>query len=247
MRGTIGMKRILITRSVEDNARWAEDLRAADLQPVELPCIRCEPIPESAALLALELARCDWLALTSRRGARAVAALAPGGLPDGISVAAVGAASADAARAVLGHCDLVSPEQTGHSLAIALAECASERVLLAGAQDGLPDLRDGLTTRGVECVLVPVYRTHPAVPSGTRAPVEADAVFLASPSAVEGLMAQTDLPATVAIVTLGPATSAAAQAAGLTVAAEAAGRDLPAMIHAWRSLDAAHQPPDRRS
>ncbi|MDP6539672.1 MAG: uroporphyrinogen-III synthase [Planctomycetota bacterium] len=240
------MKRVLLTRAAEDNARWAERLRAADIEPVELACLRCEVLPGRAPELERALAGAAWLALTSRRGAAAVASLT-GGPPEGVAVAAVGPATAAEARASLGRCDLVAPRGDARSLAAAIAERAppaAARVVIAGARDGLADLRDGLTDRAVKWAFVPVYRTLPAAPAPRRARPAVDAVFLASPSAVEGLTALAEIPPTAAVIALGPRTRAAALAAGLEVAAQARGRDLASMLEAWRSLPT--DPPEPR-
>ena len=55
-------------------------------------------------------------------------------------------------------------------------------------------------------------------------------ILVASPSAVEGLLNQADVPEQSAIVTIGPVTSEAVRAAGLTVAAEAARPSLDGLL-----------------
>jgi len=69
--------RVLITRSEDDSAEWAEELERRGARPVLLPCIRSEPIdtPELRAALSKAVASADWLVLTSRRGAEACARL----------------------------------------------------------------------------------------------------------------------------------------------------------------------------
>ena len=62
--------------------------------------------------------------------------------------------------------------------------------------------------------------------------MDVDAIFLASPSAVAGLLARAHVPESVSIITIGPSTTRAAREAGLRVAGEAAGRDLEGMIEA---------------
>ena len=67
--------RVLITRSEDDSAEWAEELERRGARPVLLPCIRSEPIdtPELRAALSEAVAGADWLVLTSRRGVEACA------------------------------------------------------------------------------------------------------------------------------------------------------------------------------
>src|SRR5436190_4795798 len=123
--------RVLITRSEDDSAEWAEELERRGACPVLLPCIRSEPIdtPELRAALANAVAGADWLVLTSRRGVEACTRLlapraaardgdaaaasqaraAPhaAALSARTRVATVGASTANEARERLGRADLV--------------------------------------------------------------------------------------------------------------------------------------------
>ena len=82
---------------------------------------------------------------------------------------------------------------------------------------------------------IAVYRTLVAQaeePRGDITNMDVDTIFLASPSAVAGLLARTHVPKNVQIITIGPSTTLAAHEAGLHVDGEAAGRDLEGMIEA---------------
>jgi uroporphyrinogen-III synthase len=83
-------RRLLLTRSAEDTADWAEALAAEGATTVDLPCIQSEAIaaPALAAQLADALAAADWLVLTSRRGVDALAALLKAALHDAQALAA---------------------------------------------------------------------------------------------------------------------------------------------------------------
>lgn len=95
------------------------------------------------------------------------------------------------------------------------------RVLFAGAEGARRLLVDEL---GAD--FVALYRTR-TLPSAE--PVRGDLVVLASPSAARALAALTrDLP----VVTIGPETTAASEAAGLRVAAEASAPDLDGLVSA---------------
>jgi len=230
-------RRVLLTRSHEDNQRWAEALSARGILPVVLTCLATEPRPEAAEELARELALCDWLALASRRAAQAAALLLPGGLPKRLRVACVGTATAAEARAVFGRADLVAALGTGAALGAELAAARPRpaRVLVAAALEGRRDVEDALEAAGIEARRVAVYRTQPTEPAEERLELGAlalDAIFLASPSAVRGLLNQALPPAGVPIVTLGPSTSEAARAAGLSVRAEARTRGLEGLLAA---------------
>ncbi len=229
---------VLVTRAAEDAAPWAERLAALGARPVVFPCLVCEARDDAPtrAALAAALDGASWLALTSRRGVEAVARLAPGGVPAGVAIAAVGPATAEAARALLGRCDLVAAEGTGAALAEALRDAlvagapgaapgaAPPKVAIAAADRAGRHLERVLEPAGVTVARVAVYRTVPAPPETPRVALDAlgvDTILLASPSAVAGLVHRAVVPGGAAIVTIGPSTSEAARAHGLLVCAEA--------------------------
>ncbi|MEM7310533.1 MAG: uroporphyrinogen-III synthase [Planctomycetota bacterium] len=229
--------RVLLTRSHDDNRTWAELLRTRGFEPITLGCIQTSPLPEAADALANDLDWCDWLTLSSRRAVRAVEGLFPGELPARIQVACVGPATAAEAKRVFGHVDRVAPDGTGRSLGVELAAALprSARVLVAAAQEGRVDIEDVLRPAGIDVRRVAVYRTSPMEHGGAPlrlADLALDAVFLASPSAVRGLLNQTSVPGEVAVVALGPTTAEAARRAGLTVHAEAKTRGLDGLVEA---------------
>jgi uroporphyrinogen-III synthase len=219
--------RVLLTRSADDSAEWAEELERRGVRPVLLPCIRSEPIdtPELRAAFATAIAGADWLVLTSRRGVEACARLLA--LPSRARVATVGAATADAARALLGRADLVgggSAAALGEALASDARFTAGARVVLALATNARDGLEQVLAAAGARCTRLDVYRTIPAPPTTPRRALSslgAERVVLASPSAASGFVHQVDLDVPVAIYTIGPSTTAAARALGLDVTAEA--------------------------
>lgn len=222
-------RRVLLTRSEEDNAEWAGKLAARGTAPVALACIHCEPIdtPALRADLAAAAADADWLAFTSRRGVEAFAALHPARLPRA-HVAVVGATTAAAARERLGRADLVGRDGTAASLGATLASegdlAHRPRVLLALAENAGDALERALTAAGARCTRFSVYRTVPAPPAATKRALSAlgaDNVIFASPTAVQGFLAQVAVDVPVKVYTIGPSTSAAARAAGLDVTAEA--------------------------
>jgi uroporphyrinogen-III synthase len=262
--GEAAGRTVLITRSAEDCEAWAADLSRRGARPLVFPCIGCEPIrdPATEASLREGLRGADWLALTSARGAEAVAGLAAE-LPLRLPVAVVGDKTAAAARELLGRVDLVAAAGTARSLAGDLAARwrrdssaplrafsprapaaparsrrdgdAPLRLLVAGAEHGRRDIEEALAAIDAEVTRVAVYRTVPAAEQEPREDLAAlgvDTIFLASPSAVAGLLARARVPEGAAVITIGPTTSEAARAGGLRVAGEAAGRGLQAMIEA---------------
>ena len=230
-------RRVLLTRSREDNRAWSEELFARGLAPLELACLTAATRPEAAEELARELPSCDWLVLPSRRAVQALKELHPAGLPPAVRVACVGPSTAVEAQLAFGRAEKLAPHGTGHSLGVELAASLprSARVLVAGALEGRVDVEDVLRPAGIDVRRVAVYRTLPAPRAAALLRLDdlaLDAVFLASPSAVRGLLNQALPPRRAAIVTLGPSTSEAARAAGLAVHAEAQSRDLDGLLAA---------------
>ena len=230
---------MLLTRAPEDAAPWADALEARGATALTLPCITSEPITDAGTTgrLRAAVAAADWLALQSQRGVTAVHAMLSHGLPAGLRVAAVGPGTAHAAARWLGRLDLIAMPATSDGLARTLAAKAgadARRVVLAMAEGGRTDAERVLTAAGFRVELIPVYRTIPAPPAPRKFDPSAagvDVIVLASPSAVTGLLNQA-LPSPARIVTIGPATSDAARAAGLAVAAEARQPDLEGILEA---------------
>jgi uroporphyrinogen-III synthase len=238
-------RRVLLTRSEEDCAKWAKRLARHGADAVALPCIRCEPIatPASKAVLAAAVPSTDWLVFTSRRGVEAFAALDPPALPAQCRIAVVGAATAEAAKTELGRADVVGGG-TAAALGATLADLGElilhPRVLLAVAENAGDAVERTLEAAGAQCVRLEVYRTVPAPPAEPRRPLSTlrvDNVVLASPSAVTGFVHQVDVDAPVRFYTIGPSTTAAARHAGLPVTAEAREPSFEGILEAmqWRS------------
>ncbi len=233
---------VLLTRSAEDCAQWARQLEAADATAVILPCIRCERLDAEAVRerIAIELPRTDWLVFTSQRGVEAFAALHDARLPGHVQIAAVGAATADAAVVRFGHADLVGEQGTAASVAQALEARLTDpgaRLLIAVAENAGRTLEDVLEPAGAICTRLDVYRTVPAreiEPKHALSALGANNIFLASPSAVTGLTNQVELDTPAAVFTIGPATYAAAEAAGLTVTGQARRPSLEGLMEAMR-------------
>ena len=242
-------RRVLITRAEEDATRWALRLARLGATPVVFPCIMCEFLDdvETAAALRAAVAKSGWLVLTSARGAEAVARSLGGSLPGKIQVAAVGPATARAAEDYLAEPHLVSSAGTSLGLGRALAgriigePGIPERgavvagVVVAGAAEGRDEVERTLSANGIAVIRVNVYRTVPLPAIGERdrrTLVDVDDVLLASPSAVTGLLNRAIVRPHARVITIGPTTSLAAQAAGLRVAAEARTPTLEGMLEA---------------
>lgn len=239
-------RRVLLTRSEEDCAEWAERLLAHGAHAVALPCIHAETLdsPALRATLAAAAAAADWIAFTSRRGVEAFVALGAHAHARA-KIAVVGAGTALAAENALGRVDLVGRGGTAAALAATLvadgALAARPHVLLALAENAGDVLERELTRAGARCTRLDLYRTVPAPAGATKRAMStlgADNVLLASPSAVAGFVHQVELDVPVRIYTIGPSTTAAARAHGLAVTAEAREPSLEGILEAmqWQKI-----------
>ncbi len=235
--------RILLTRSDRGCEQWAARVRARGGVPVSFPCITRVPIALdelNADRLRDSVNKANWLALTSPFGAELAARLLDNSLPSRVAVAVVGPATAGVARREFGRADLVADGGTGAALAAQLLRrlpvpAESEpRIVIVAAEGALGDLEQTLTPRGAIVERFAVYRTEPGPPLERRERFASaiDVVLLASPSAVDGLRARAELAPEIPIVTIGPTTTAAVEAAGMQVAAQADHRSLEAMLEA---------------
>jgi uroporphyrinogen-III synthase len=236
--------RVLLTRSDEDCAEWAEALARHGIESVALPCIRCEIIdtPALRAALATTAATADWLVFTSRRGIEAFVTLGAN-VPRHAGIAVVGAATAVAAEERLGYVSLVG-RGTGAALAALLVREGDlshrPKVVMAVAENAGDTFERAVEAAGAHCVRHDVYRTVPAPLAAAKRPLSAlrvDNVLLASPSAALGFVHQVDTDVPAGFVTIGPSTTAAAKRLGVTVTAEAREPSLDGMLEAmqWRN------------
>ncbi|MGH7654338.1 MAG: uroporphyrinogen-III synthase [Gemmatimonadaceae bacterium] len=244
MTAPLAGRRVLVTRALEDAAAWADRLAALGADPVILPCIRTELLDDAATRtqLAAALRDADWLCIMSPRGADAVARIA-GPLASAIRVAVVGTATAHAVVAALGRQPYVASGGTSRALGeellreIKMDVAARPRVVVASSLGGRRDAEDTLGRGGIAVTRVDVYRTIPAGRAGAPRDLAGEGigdVLLASPSAVEGLLNQAAFPGATRLFTIGPTTSAAVIAAGLSVSGEAMRPDLDSLVEAMQ-------------
>jgi uroporphyrinogen-III synthase len=238
-------KRLVLTRSAADNARWAPALRELGAEVIELECIRTE-LTGAGEKLTAELEAADWVVLASRKGAEAAAKILElTGAPDFAQprLACVGGATALAAKPLFGAPECLAPGGTMASLATELSARLQDEFhqvnLELAAEGGRRDLEPSFTDSPHEVRRLELYRTHaakspedppPPLARLTGGPV--DLVLLASPSAWIGLNGLASLPKFLPCVTLGPTTSAALVEAGRRPRAEAQSRDLRGLIDA---------------
>ena len=202
--------RVLLTRERGRNDELARRLRALGHEAVECPLIATRPLGDDPVVVD----GYDWVVVTSVVGARELRRRMRG-RPS--RVAAIGRATAEA----LGGADLVPEISTQEGLLAELPRPAG-RVLFAGAAAARRLLVDEL-----DADFVALYRTdelRPELP-------QHDLAVLASASAARAY-AQAGAPA--AAVSIGPRTSTAARAAGVTIVAEATTQDVEGLARAFQ-------------
>jgi uroporphyrinogen III methyltransferase/synthase len=156
--------RILVTRPAAQADELAGLLRARGLTPVVVPTVAIDAASTTAELDAMlvSLVGASWLFFTIAIVAEALAArLSANGhpLPDGLRVAAVGPATANALRAAAIRVDHVPGDYVTVAIADGLGDVREQRVVLARADAATPGLRDTLVERGAIVEEVVAYRT----------------------------------------------------------------------------------------
>jgi uroporphyrinogen-III synthase len=243
-------RRILVTRSASQTAKLSNGLCALGAIPVEVPVLEIIP-PESYAPLddALRhLDQFDWLILTSTNALRAVCArcarfgVNPAGA-EGLNVAAVGQATAGAARHFGFHVAVVPEAQVAEGLVLALGEIVrGKRVLLPRAAVARDLIPEALREAGATVNVVDAYRNvlPEAAPEQLRLALAQgiDAATFTSSSSVTHLaeaarLAEIAWPfAGVPAVSIGPITSHTLWNLGWAPEVEANPYDIPGLISA---------------
>ncbi len=201
--------RVIVTRPAGQEHELSARLEELGHEVIHCPLIRLEPLSGDP----IDLAGYDWVVVTSANGARELRRRVVGPWP---RVAAIGRATAEA----LGHADLVAGVSTQEGLVAAMPPSPG-RVLVAAAEDARPYLAEALSAD-----VVALYRTHPLRPDPAPAG-EICVLMSASAARAFGALA-TGIPA----VSIGPVTTREAEAAGVTVVAEADPHDLDGLVAA---------------
>lgn len=199
--------RVAVTTTSDRAPHVAALVEARGLVPVVLPCIRIEPpTTEARALLRAAAPDADWILVTS---ARAVRSVWPGGDMPSVPVAAVGPASADAAREAGGRVELIGDAGAANLAALLVDKVAGKTVVFPHARAADPATAAALRSAGAEVVAVSAYDTVPIAPAAD--PV--DAIVLGSPSALEGWTSTRTLDG-LTVAVMGETTAAAVRALG---------------------------------
>jgi len=223
-------RRVLLTRSADDNAEWARELQLRGFIPIECACLEEVRLDDDIDL-AGEFERADWITCSSRRAVDALHATARL-VPARIRLAAIGPATEERMRELFGRCDCVSSNGSAADLGAELVRLGARHVMVTAARGGLFDIERTLMEAGRTATRIELYEIQPI---GGELPIEAldaDIAFFASPSAVRAFAARGSLPSGCTVISIGPTTTAALRAAGLPVHVESQTRDLHGMISA---------------
>jgi uroporphyrinogen III methyltransferase/synthase len=232
-------RRIVVTRASERAGTLADRLREAGADVVEMPATRISPLDASPLRDAIRrLPSYQHVLFTSQTAVgffwdalRAVSldarALA------GLTVTAIGPATADA---LLSHGiapDVIPDRFVAEGVVDALRDRVDGAHMLYPAAEGGRDvLPDGLRAAGATVDVVHLYRSEPI--RGAVTAKHVDLVTFTSASTVTGYVeAVGDEQARRApAATIGPITSEAARAAGITVAIESPTASISALVEA---------------
>jgi uroporphyrinogen-III synthase len=245
-------RRILVTRAVQQAGKLSDGLKALGAEPVEVPVLEIrapdsfEPLDKAIG----NLSSFEWLILTSANTVQTVAARCKLLHVDvselkALKVAAVGSATAEAARKADFRVTVVPESYNSEGLVAALGDSViGKRVLLARAQVARDVIPDALKAMGAHMTVVDAYVT--GLPDGARETLISalktgvDAATFTSSSSVRNL-AEVALEAGihfpfegVAAISIGPVTSATLREHGWVPMAEAATSDIPGLIEALR-------------
>ena len=241
--------RILVTRASHQAGKLSEALRAAGVEPVEVPVLEIQP-PTSYDPLDQALRNLfsyDWVILTSANTVRviveraAVLKIPLRGLSS--HIAAIGQATAEAAQHAGLHVTLTPESYVAESMVAALSSrVQGKRVLLARAAIARDIIPDALRSAGANVNVVDAYRNgipssapeqlREAVASGIDAATfssSSSATHLAEVARVAGIAFPL---AGVKAISIGPVTSGTLRELRWEPAAEASPHDIPGLVAA---------------
>jgi uroporphyrinogen-III synthase len=248
MAGVLAGRRIVVTRRPEQAGGLTAALVALGAEVQEIPLVELAPPSDPAPLAraVAEIAAYDWVALTSANAAEALAGAldrVARPLPATVRLASVGPSTSRAVREKLGVDPVLEPPSDfraeGLLRAFEPVDLAGSRVLLPVSDRARDVLAQGLRARGALVDVVVAYRTLAPAAAGDALAgalrAGADLVALASPSAVEALVAAPAARAAkCAVAVIGPVTEHAARAAGLDVRVVASPATAEALVEAIR-------------
>jgi uroporphyrinogen-III synthase len=204
--GRLDGRVVATTRAADPEDALVTRLLAEGARVVIWPTIAIDEPQDAQPLLdaAGSLEAYDWVAFTSPRGVRALAAHAPPPQAGRPRVAAVGGATAAALAKAGWPADVVASGEGARALAETMdagGPVRGRRILFPAGSLARSTLEDALRVKGAEVDRVEAYRTLMVPPDAARVRADlgsgVDVVTFASPSAVQALSEAlgADLPA----------------------------------------------------
>jgi uroporphyrinogen-III synthase len=242
MRHSLAGRRVVVTRFELDDGPLATGLRRAGAEPIVVPLIGIDPVPEDRTEPVRALRDFDWIAFTSANGVRMFWARLDSSDRAAFrghrGIAAVGPATARAVAATGATSALTAPEFVAESLVEALGDVAGKKILWPRAAGARSVLSDTFRARGAEVNERILYDTVAlSVPDETRGLVlDADAITFTSPSSVHAFVACFGIDVAPRVACIGPVTADAARASGLTVHAVGSVFTLDGMVRALTEM-----------
>jgi uroporphyrinogen III methyltransferase/synthase len=243
--------RIAVTRPPGQAAALIAGLHQLGAEAVSTPTITIADPPDISPLRgAIErLDSYDWLVFTSVNGVeRFWRELEAGGresLPEGMLVAAIGPATAEALVARGSQPQVVPEEYVAEAVAdalVAFGDLAGRRVLLPRASGARQVLPERLRAAGADVDEVIAYESQPDAEGilGLREALERDAVdmitFTAASTVRHWVEASGSELGRARVAVIGPITARAARAAGLRVDVEAREYTVAGLVEAIREF-----------
>jgi uroporphyrinogen III methyltransferase / synthase len=253
-------QRIVVTRTREQASQLSHQLAELSAEVLEIPTIKIVPTDRKQELAEglLELNSYDWLVFTSPNGVvmffesffKAFEDMRDIG---GVRIAAVGPATAAKLKELHLKVDLMPEEYLTLKIAKAFADFESIenlKILLMRAQVANRELPEALEALGAIVDDVACYKTVPETEDLNGAAAKlledgADWITFTSSSTVENFHARFDLPALlkkfprIKLASIGPETSKALAALGLTFTIEAKQHTIDGLVDALKKYQTA--------
>ncbi len=240
--------RVLVTRAPSPRSSLASALAAAGAEVVEAPATRIEPLdPGCVRAPIAHLDAYDWIIFTSQNGVELFwAALRDVGLDTralaALRVAAVGPATAASLLQRGIAVDLTPERFVAEGVLEALGDrddVSGRRVLYVAAEGARDVLPNGLRAMGARVDVAPIYRSvaddsgRDAIRAFCGGATDRALAAFTSASAVRVFAeAAGEAKGRIAAASIGPATTAAAREAGMTVCVEATQSTIPSLVEA---------------
>ncbi|MCH2109185.1 MAG: uroporphyrinogen-III C-methyltransferase [Polyangiaceae bacterium] len=243
-------RRVLVPRPRHQAKETAVALRARGADPLMHPAIELTQAPDPGLVerTLAQVDRYDWVVFTSANGARVFCDYLGKHRKDArvlgsARIAVIGSRTADYLKSRNIIPDLIAREFVAESLAEDLLNIGNlGRVLLLRAEEARDVLPEQLIASGAIVDVVPAYATKKVEGEAQARLLEAleqslDAVLLTSSSMVDSLVvacgSQKSLLDRVALLSIGPITSATMRRHGLQVALEAPVHTIEGILNAW--------------